>query len=79
MLSDPRKRQQYDLYGEEGLGNRTHRHSYQYSTGFEFELFRQMFGTDPWADDGTCESPEKEGRRKSERWGGSVSKGAKKR
>ena len=59
MLSNPEKRRQYDLYGEEGLGNRTHRHSYQYSSGFEFELFRQIFGTDPWSDDGGCELPER--------------------
>ena len=46
VLSDPDKRHQYDMYGEEGLRPSTN-HTHYYTEFDQFELFRQMFSDDP--------------------------------
>ena len=45
VLSDPDKRQKYDMYGEEGLRPSTN-HTHYYTEFDQFKLFRQMFSDD---------------------------------
>ena len=51
MLSDPEKKSNYDQFGEEGP-NHTINHGFHFNEDFEFDLFRQMFGGDPFGGNG---------------------------
>ena len=53
ILSDPEKRERYDRFGEEGLNPQNLNHGHFYRTNFEFDLFRQMFGDNPFDDEGS--------------------------
>ena len=50
VLSDPDKRKQYDMYGEEGLRQSSGGHTHYYADFDQFDLFRQMFNDDFFAD-----------------------------
>ena len=51
VLSDPEKRERYDKFGEEGINPQNVSQSF-YRNDFEFDLFRQMFGDDPFGSSG---------------------------
>ena len=53
ILSDTEKRERYDRFGEEGLNPQNLNHGHFYRTNFEFDLFRQMFGDNPFDDEGS--------------------------
>ena len=57
ILNDKSKRTRYDQLGEEGLSNHTHGDPFfRGGGGFEFDLFREMFGTNNPFGDGFGES-----------------------